>query len=107
MSSSASAARSNPQPFSYEEASHSGADTRRTAPEEIAAREAAARSLGRAEGEASSRNLIEQQAIQLKARAIWMQEGVVHEAAAEKARKAGLFVIMDSCILLEHRARFR
>ena len=47
------------------------------------------------------------QAIQLKARAIWMQEGVVHEAAAEKARKAGLFVIMDSCILLEHRARFR
>jgi uncharacterized protein len=45
------------------------------------------------------------QAIQLKARAIWMQEGVVHEAAAEKARKAGLFVIMDSCILKEHRAR--
>ena len=68
MSSSASAARSNPQPFSYEEASsHFGADTRRTAPEEIAAREAAARSLGRAEGEASSRNLIEQQAVQLKA----------------------------------------
>ena len=47
------------------------------------------------------------QAIQCKARAIWMQEGVVHEAAAAKARKAGLFVIMDSCILLEHRARFR
>jgi predicted CoA-binding protein len=45
------------------------------------------------------------QAIQLKARAIWMQEGVVHEAAAEKARKAGLLVIMDSCILKEHRAR--
>jgi len=47
------------------------------------------------------------QAIQLKARAIWMQEGVVHEAAAEKARKAGLLVIMDRCILKEHRARFR
>jgi uncharacterized protein len=45
------------------------------------------------------------QAIQLKARAIWMQEGVVHEAAAEKARRAGLLVIMDSCILKEHRAR--
>jgi hypothetical protein len=45
------------------------------------------------------------QAIQLKARAIWMQEGVVHEGAAEKARKAGLLVIMDSCILKEHRAR--
>ena len=47
------------------------------------------------------------QAIQCKARAIWMQEGVVNEGAAEKARKAGLFVIMDSCILVEHRARFR
>lgn len=45
------------------------------------------------------------QAIQLKARAIWMQEGVVHEQAAEKARKAGLLVVMDSCILKEHRAR--
>ncbi len=47
------------------------------------------------------------QAIQCKASAIWMQEGVVNEGAAEKARKAGLFVIMDSCILVEHRARFR
>jgi predicted CoA-binding protein len=46
------------------------------------------------------------QAIQLKVPAIWMQEGVVHEKAAEKARKAGIFVIMDSCILQEHRARF-
>jgi uncharacterized protein len=45
------------------------------------------------------------QAIQLKARAIWMQEGVVHQQAAEKARNAGLLVIMDSCILKEHRAR--
>jgi predicted CoA-binding protein len=46
------------------------------------------------------------QAIQLKVPAIWMQEGVVHEKAAEKARKSGIFVIMDSCILQEHRARF-
>jgi predicted CoA-binding protein len=46
------------------------------------------------------------QAIQLKVPAIWMQEGVVHEKAAEKARKAGILVIMDSCILQEHRARF-
>jgi uncharacterized protein len=45
------------------------------------------------------------QAIQQKARAIWMQEGVVHEQAAEKARKAGLLVVMDSCILKEHRSR--
>ncbi len=47
------------------------------------------------------------QAIQLGITAIWMQEGVIHEAAAAKARKAGLFVIMDRCILKEHRARFR
>jgi predicted CoA-binding protein len=46
------------------------------------------------------------QAIQLKVRAVWMQEEVIHQAAAEKARRAGIFVIMDRCILLEHRARF-
>jgi uncharacterized protein len=47
------------------------------------------------------------QAIQLKVPAIWMQESVVHRAAAEKARQAGIFVVMDECILKEHRARFR
>ena len=41
-------------------------------------------------------------AIQIGARAIWMQEGVVHEQAARKAREAGLAVIMDRCILKEH-----
>jgi predicted CoA-binding protein len=46
-------------------------------------------------------------AIQLKVPAIWMQEGVIHEKAAEKARRAGIFVVMDRCILVEHRARFR
>ena len=46
------------------------------------------------------------QAIQLKVPAVWMQEEVIHEAAARKAREAGLFVVMDRCILLEHRARF-
>lgn len=45
------------------------------------------------------------QAIQLKVRAIWMQETVIHERAAEKARKAGILVIMDQCILKEHKAR--
>jgi uncharacterized protein len=45
-------------------------------------------------------------AIQLKVPAIWMQEEVIHEKAAEKARKAGIFVVMDLCILKEHRARF-
>ena len=47
------------------------------------------------------------EAIELKLPAIWMQEDVVNEKAAEKARKAGIFVVMDSCILKEHRARFR
>jgi hypothetical protein len=47
------------------------------------------------------------QAIRLKIPAIWMQEGIVHEAAAQKARQAGIFVVMDRCILKEHRARFR
>jgi hypothetical protein len=46
------------------------------------------------------------QAIQLKVPAIWMQEEVINEKAAEKARQAGIFVIMDRCILREHKARF-
>jgi predicted CoA-binding protein len=48
---------------------------------------------------------IVEQAIALKVEAIWMQEGVVDEAAAAQARKAGIVVIMDHCILKEHRAR--
>ena len=47
------------------------------------------------------------QAIQLKVPAVWMQEEIIHEKAAQKARAAGIFVVMDRCILLEHRARFR
>ena len=46
------------------------------------------------------------QAIQLQIPAVWMQEEVINEAAAAKAREAGLFVVMDHCILKEHRARF-
>ena len=46
------------------------------------------------------------QAIELKIPAIWMQEEVINEAAAEKARKAGMLVVMDRCILKEHKARF-
>lgn len=46
-------------------------------------------------------------AIQRKVPAIWMQEDVIHERAAEKARKAGIFVVMDRCILKEHQARHR
>jgi len=47
-----------------------------------------------------------EQAIQLGIPAIWMQEGVIHEQAAERARQAGMFVVMDNCILKEHVARF-
>jgi uncharacterized protein len=46
------------------------------------------------------------QAIQLRIPAVWMQEEITHERAAQKARQAGIFVVMDRCILLEHRARF-
>jgi predicted CoA-binding protein len=46
------------------------------------------------------------QAIRLKVPAIWMQEEVINQKAADKARQAGIFVIMDSCILKEHKARF-
>jgi predicted CoA-binding protein len=45
------------------------------------------------------------EAIKAGASAIWMQEGVIHEEAAAKARKAGIFVVMDLCILKEHRRR--
>ncbi|MGC1594893.1 MAG: IS21-like element helper ATPase IstB [Candidatus Acidiferrales bacterium] len=45
--------------------------------------------------------------IRIKASAIWMQEGVIHHQAAEQARRAGIPVVMDSCILKEHIKRFR
>src|ERR1700756_1180268 len=47
------------------------------------------------------------QAIQLKIPTVWMQEEIIHEKAPQKGRQAGIFVVMDRCILLEHRARFR
>jgi len=46
-------------------------------------------------------------AIRIKARAVWMQESVIHHEAAERARRAGLFVQMNSCILKEHVRRLR
>jgi|SRR5689334_14101420 predicted CoA-binding protein len=47
------------------------------------------------------------QTIKLKVPALWLQEDVVNEAAAAKAREAGVFVVMDRCILQEHHRRFR
>ncbi len=49
---------------------------------------------------------IVEQAIRLEVPAVWMQEEVVNQQAYDKAKQAGLFVIMDRCILKEHRARF-
>ena len=42
-------------------------------------------------------------AIKAGAKVIWMQEGIVHEEAAQKARQAGLQVVMDTCMRVAHR----
>jgi uncharacterized protein len=44
------------------------------------------------------------EAIRVGARAVWMQLGLAHNAAADKARAAGLNVVMNHCIMVEHRA---
>ena len=43
------------------------------------------------------------EAIVIRARAVWMQKGIVHNTAAEKARQAGLRVVMNKCIMVEHQ----
>lgn len=50
---------------------------------------------------------IVESAIRIGARAVWMQEGVINHEAAERARRAGLLVVMNTCILKEHIKRFR
>ena len=46
------------------------------------------------------------EAIEIGAQFIWMQDGVVHEEAAAKACEAGATVVMDNCTLREHSRRF-
>lgn len=50
---------------------------------------------------------IVEQAVQIGAQAVWMQQGIVNEAAARHARAAGLWVVMDACMMVEHRRRKR
>ena len=44
-----------------------------------------------------------EEAIKVGAKVVWMQEGIVHEEAAQKAREAGLQVVMDACMRATHR----
>jgi len=44
-----------------------------------------------------------EEAIQRKAKVVWMQEGVIHKEAGQKAEKAGLKVVMDRCMKKEHQ----
>jgi hypothetical protein len=46
---------------------------------------------------------IVEEAILRRAKVVWMQEGVIHQEAGEKAEKAGLKVVMDRCIKKEHQ----
>ena len=43
------------------------------------------------------------EAISIGAKVLWMQEGIVHNASADQARRAGLLVVMNQCMLKEHR----
>jgi predicted CoA-binding protein len=48
-----------------------------------------------------------EQAIEIGATAVWMQLGIYNEEAAEKAQSAGLDVVMNACMLVEHQRRHK
>ena len=50
---------------------------------------------------------IVEQAVAIGARAVWMQEGIYNQKAAETAQQAGLMVVMDACMRVEHQKRFK
>jgi predicted CoA-binding protein len=50
---------------------------------------------------------VAESAIRIGARVLWLQQGIIHREAGERARAAGLTVVMDACMLVEHRRRPR
>ncbi len=46
-----------------------------------------------------------EKAVEVNAKWVWMQLGIIHEQAAETAEEAGLGVVMDRCMLVEHKNR--
>jgi len=48
-----------------------------------------------------------EQAIEIGAKGVWMQSGIENQEAAKKARAAGLDVVMNACMMVEHRRRAR
>ena len=50
---------------------------------------------------------IVEDAIAIGAKVVWLQEGIIHEESAQRAKSAGLTVVMDHCMMKEHRRHYR